>query len=54
MVERIIGGNVIGTQGTPVDGLGKRIGVRFFPELWTVRDEITRKSPLGADGHGSR
>ena len=54
VVERIIGGNVIGTQGTPVEVLGKRIDVRFFPELWTVRDEITRKSPLGADGHGSR
>jgi tryptophan 2,3-dioxygenase len=54
VVERIIGGNVIGTQGTPVEVLGKRINVRFFPELWTVRDEITRKSPLGADGHGSR
>jgi tryptophan 2,3-dioxygenase len=54
VVERIIGGNVIGTQGTPVDVLGKRIDVRFFPELWSVRDEITRKSPLGADGHGSR
>jgi tryptophan 2,3-dioxygenase len=54
VVERIIGGNVIGTQGTPVEVLGKRIDVRFFPELWTVRDEITRTSPLGADGHGSR
>jgi tryptophan 2,3-dioxygenase len=54
VVERIIGGNVIGTQGTPVEVLGKRIDVRFFPELWIVRDEITRKSPLGADGHGSR
>jgi tryptophan 2,3-dioxygenase len=53
VVERIIGGNVIGTQGTPVEVLGKRIDVRFFPELWTVRDEITRKSPLGADGHSS-
>jgi tryptophan 2,3-dioxygenase len=53
VVERIIGGNVIGTQGTPVEVLGKRIDVRFFPELWTVRDEITRRSPLGADGHGS-
>jgi tryptophan 2,3-dioxygenase len=52
VVERIIGGNVIGTQGTPVEVLGKRIDVRFFPELWTVRDEITRASPLGADGHG--
>jgi len=53
VVERIIGGNVIGTQGTPVEVLGKRIDVRFFPELWTVRDEITRRSPLGADGHSS-
>ena len=52
VVERIIGGNVIGTQGTPVEVLGKRIDVRFFPRLWTVRDEITRQSPLGADGHG--
>jgi tryptophan 2,3-dioxygenase len=51
-VERIIGGHVIGTQGTPVEVLGRRIDLRFFPELWTVRDEITRRSPLGADGHG--
>jgi tryptophan 2,3-dioxygenase len=54
VVERIIGGNVIGTQGTPVEVLGKRIDLRFFPALWTVRDELTRRSPLGADGHGSR
>jgi tryptophan 2,3-dioxygenase len=54
VVERIIGGNVIGTQGTPVEVLGKRIDVRFFPELWAVRDEITRRSPLGADGHSNR
>jgi tryptophan 2,3-dioxygenase len=54
VVERIIGGHVIGTQGTPVEVLGKRLDVRFFPELWAVRDQITRASPLGADGHGSR
>ena len=52
VVERIIGGNVIGTQGTPVEVLSKRIDVRFFPNLWTVRDEITRQSKLGWDGHG--
>lgn len=50
-VERIIG-NVIGTQGTPVEVLGRRIDVKFFPELWEVRDEITRRSALGTDGHG--
>lgn len=54
VVERIIGGHVVGTQGTPVEVLGKRLDVRFFPALWAVRDEITRRSPLGADGHGSR
>jgi hypothetical protein len=43
---------VISTQGTPVEVLGKRIDVRFFPELWTVCHEITRRSKLGADGHG--
>ena len=52
VVERIIGGNVVGTQGTPVEVLGKRIDVRFFPELWTVRDEVTRRSKLGGEGHG--
>jgi tryptophan 2,3-dioxygenase len=52
VVERIIGSGVIGTQGTPVEVLGKRIDVRFFPELWLVRDEITSRSKLGADGHG--
>jgi tryptophan 2,3-dioxygenase len=52
-VERIIGGNVIGTQGTPVEVLSKRIDVKFFPELWLVRDEITRRSKLGTDGHGN-
>ena len=51
-VERIIGGNVIGTQGTPVEVLGRRIDLKFFPELWQVRDEITRRSALGNDGHG--
>jgi tryptophan 2,3-dioxygenase len=54
VVERIIGGNVIGTQGTPVEVLGRRIDVRLYPELWRVRDEITRRSKLGADGHGKR
>jgi tryptophan 2,3-dioxygenase len=53
VVERIIGGNVIGTQGTPVEVLGKRIDVRFFPALWFVRDEVTRRSARGADGHSA-
>ena len=51
-VERIIGGHVIGTKGTPVEVLGKRVDVRFFPALWQIRDEITRRSALGTEGHG--
>lgn len=53
VVERVIGGNAIGTQGTPVEVLGRRVDVRFFPDLWHLRDEITRRSNLGADGHGA-
>jgi tryptophan 2,3-dioxygenase len=41
VVERIIGGEVVGTQGTPVELLGGLIHKRFFPELWQVRNELT-------------
>jgi tryptophan 2,3-dioxygenase len=41
IVERIIGGGVIGTQGTPVEVLGKLIHKRYFPELWEARNELT-------------
>ena len=41
LVERIIGGHVIGTQGTPVEVLGRRIDVRYFEALWKVRNALT-------------
>ncbi len=41
VVERIIGGSVVGTQGTPVEVLGRLIHKRFYPELWEVRNELT-------------
>jgi tryptophan 2,3-dioxygenase len=44
VVARIIGENVIGTQGTPVEVLGRLIHKVFFPELWAVRDELTALS----------
>jgi len=44
VVERIIGGAVIGTQGTPVEVLGKLIHKRFFPDLWEVRNDLTALS----------
>jgi tryptophan 2,3-dioxygenase len=42
VVQRTIGGDVIGTQGTPVEVMGRLIHYSFFPELWDVRNELTR------------
>jgi tryptophan 2,3-dioxygenase len=41
VVERIIGAEVVGTQGTPVELLGRLIHTRLYPELWDVRNELT-------------
>jgi tryptophan 2,3-dioxygenase len=42
VVQRTIGGDVVGTQGTPVEVMGRLIHHSFFPELWDVRNELTR------------
>ena len=44
LVERIIGGHVIGTQGTPVEVLGRRIDVRYYQSLWDVRNALTQEA----------
>ena len=44
VVARIIGDAVVGTQGTPVEVLGRLIHKVFFPELWDVRNELTALS----------
>ena len=41
VVERIIGGSVVGTQGTPVELLAGLIHTQLYPELWDVRNELT-------------
>ncbi len=41
VVERSIGMNVSGTQGTPVEVLGRLGSFTFFPELWNIRTDIT-------------
>jgi tryptophan 2,3-dioxygenase len=48
VVARSIGERVIGTQGTPVEVLGRLIHRVEYPELWDVRNELTAKSQ--ADG----
>jgi tryptophan 2,3-dioxygenase len=41
VVARIIGDQVVGTQGTPVEVLGKMIHHNFFPSLWRARNQLT-------------
>lgn len=41
VVARIIGEDVVGTQGTPVELLAGLIKHKLYPELWTVRTELT-------------
>ncbi len=41
VVERTIGFNVRGTQGTPVEVIGGLRDRKFFPELWDVRSDLS-------------
>src|SRR3972149_6431562 len=41
IVARVIGDSVVGTQGTPVELLGKLVTKTSYPELWEVRNELT-------------
>ncbi|MGZ4290733.1 MAG: tryptophan 2,3-dioxygenase family protein [Gaiellaceae bacterium] len=42
VVQRVIGGDVVGTQGTPVEIMGRLVHHSLFPELWDVRNELTQ------------
>jgi tryptophan 2,3-dioxygenase len=44
VVARVIGDKVVGTQGTPVELLGRLVAKTSFPELWEVRNELTALS----------
>ena len=44
VVARVIGDKVVGTQGTPVELLGRLVSKTSFPELWEVRNELTARS----------
>ena len=41
---RIIGDNVTGTKGKPVNELFSSIGHRMFPDLWAARTELTQQT----------
>ena len=49
-VERSIGGEVVGTQGTPVAMLGKLLERKFYPELWRARTDLTELAKARAEG----
>jgi tryptophan 2,3-dioxygenase len=49
VVARIIGDEVVGTQGTPVELLGGLIKQTFFPELWAIRNRLTSRAIEEAD-----
>ena len=44
VVARIIGDQVVGTQGTPVEVLGRMIHHNFFPALWRARNQLTKRA----------
>jgi tryptophan 2,3-dioxygenase len=41
VVARIIGDEMVGTQGTPVEVLGGLIKNKLYPELWDARNQLT-------------
>jgi tryptophan 2,3-dioxygenase len=47
LAQRIIGGGVVGTMGTPVEVLHQRMEHLFYKELWDVRNRITARSDPG-------
>jgi tryptophan 2,3-dioxygenase len=46
MVQRVIGGGAIGTQGTPVAVLADLTSRRLYPALWDVRNTLTKIADL--------
>jgi tryptophan 2,3-dioxygenase len=44
VISRVIGAHVVGTQGTPVEVLGRLIQQTLYPELWEARDRLTEIS----------
>jgi tryptophan 2,3-dioxygenase len=49
VVARVIGDKVVGTQGTPVELLGRLISKTSYPELWEARNELTARSKAEAE-----
>jgi tryptophan 2,3-dioxygenase len=46
LAERVIGGRVVGTMGTPVEILQQRMDSWLYKDLWDVRNQITAANPV--------
>jgi tryptophan 2,3-dioxygenase len=49
VVARVIGDKVVGTQGTPVELLGRLVAKTSYPELWEARNALTARSKAEAE-----
>jgi tryptophan 2,3-dioxygenase len=49
VVARVIGDEMVGTQGTPVELLGGLIKHELYPELWDARNELTNLAKEAED-----
>ena len=54
LAQRIIGGGVVGTMGTPVEVLHQRMEHLFYKELWDIRNQITAKANEALQKTGSQ
>ena len=54
LAQRIIGGGVVGTMGTPVEVLHQRMEHLFYKELWDVRNQITMKANQAMEKAGTK
>jgi tryptophan 2,3-dioxygenase len=50
LAERVIGGRVVGTMGTPVEVLQQRMESWLYKDLWDVRNQITAAANQTAVG----
>ena len=50
LAERIIGGRVVGTMGTPVEVLQQRMEHWLYKDLWDIRNRITAAANQGQGG----
>jgi tryptophan 2,3-dioxygenase len=54
LAQRIIGGGVVGTMGTPVEVLHQRMEHLFYKELWDVRNQITASATESMKNSGTK